>query len=134
MIIPPAASTTGTSATSTISPGRAWPYGSASCPSWFCDTPSCSRCVFTERTSPDVQQQVEPFGHLNRLWGSVQCPLGVSTSAIAGDDLDPGMVLQPRRDALRCPIGEEIDRAMLLEIDEDGPLGLAARAGPVVDP
>jgi hypothetical protein len=50
--------------------------------------------------------QVEPIDDLDRLWGSVPNPLGVEPTAIAADDLDTGVRLQPLRDRSGRALGK----------------------------
>ena len=60
-------------------------------------------------------------------------PLGVGAGAVAGDDLDAGMRLQPGGEALAGAIGQQVDRAVALEVDQDRAVGQPLVDRPVVD-
>jgi hypothetical protein len=47
-----------------------------------------------------ILQQVPAVGHLHRVWRAFASPFGVFGRAVAGDDLDAWMRLEPRRE--RC--------------------------------
>jgi len=80
-----------------------------------------------------VLGDVPAIGHLHRLRRSARRALGVGLAAIAANDLDPWMLLQPGRDRRGAAIGQEINHLMLRQIDEDRPIGMPFVLRPVVD-
>lgn len=79
-----------------------------------------------------IADQVSAISYLERLRRSLSSPLGIVTGAVARDDLDAGMIVQPRCQRFRLPVRQKIDRAMLLQIDQDRPVGVSFPLGPVV--
>ena len=59
--------------------------------------------------------------------------VGVSAGAVARDDLDAGMALQPRPDGLRVAVGQQVDRAVALQVDDERAVASPAAPSPVID-
>lgn len=80
----------------------------------------------------EVAEQMPAVGGLH----GIRCPLphgiGVGAGAVAGDNLDPFMALEPGGERGRLPVGQEVDDRVALEIDQDGPVALAPAPGPVI--
>jgi hypothetical protein len=72
-----------------------------------------------------VLQQMKPVGDLNGLRRPVARPVGIGSDPIARDDLHPRVGPQPRRQGLGLPVGPQGDRLPAVQIDQDGPIGLA---------
>ena len=80
-----------------------------------------------------VVDQVPAVGHLDGVGRAVPRPFGIGAAAVAGDDLDAGMRPQPGRQAAAGAIGQEIDGAVPLQVDQDRAVGQALVDRPVVD-
>src|SRR3954452_4011815 len=69
---------------------------------------------------------------------SIGCPLpgrlGIGASAIARDDLDAFMMLQPIRDGGGLAVGQQVDDGVALEVDQDGAVVLATLPSPLINP
>ena len=57
---------------------------------------------------------------------------GVRAGPIAGDHLDAGMLVQPCRQRLGAPVGQQRDRATPLEVNQYGPVAMPLADRPVV--
>ena len=74
---------------------------------------------------------MEAIGNLNRIRRS--CGLGVRAGAVPHDDLDPGMLFDPRDHGGLLPIGQEAEHAVALEIDEDRPVAPPSAPARIID-
>jgi hypothetical protein len=81
-----------------------------------------------------VRHQVEPIDDLDRLGRPLPNPLSIEATAIAADDLDTGVRLQPLCDRGGRAHREPIKHVMVLEITHEGPKAPASPPGPVVAP
>ena len=81
-----------------------------------------------------ILHQVEPIDDLDRLRRPLPNPLGIETTAIAADDLDARVRLQPLRDRGGRALREQIQHVMALEITDNGPEPSASPPGPFVEP
>ena len=81
----------------------------------------------------DVLQQVPSIGDLLGLGRCFGGGLGVGRRAVAADQLDAGMGLEPRLDGRGVAVGQEVDDLAGLEVDDDGAVALSLAPGPVVD-
>ena len=71
------------------------------------------------------------LGGLRRtLGGASRIVLGT----VAGNNFDPGMGAQPRRDGLGRPLWQEINRLTAFEIDQDGSIDSALAERKIIDP
>ena len=82
---------------------------------------------------PNVGCQGEAVGHLDGIGGALAYSLSVSTAPVAGDHRDARMSPQPGRESRGGAILQEVDDVMSLEVYQDGAVGLAPLAGPIVD-
>lgn len=57
---------------------------------------------------------------------------GILGRAVARDDLDARMATQPRGDGRSRAVGQEVDRAPAIQVDQDRAIGSAFADGPVV--
>jgi len=81
-----------------------------------------------------IAQKMPPIRNLNRIRSTGPHAVGIVAGAIAGDDLDAGMRLQPRLDSLGLAVTQQIDRPVsILQIDDDGAVASTPPPGPVVD-
>lgn len=67
----------------------------------------------------EIADEVEAVGDLDGVWRPEPGALGVCTPAVAGDELDPGVGAEPRRERPRFAVGQEVDDGVALEIDEE---------------
>ncbi len=58
---------------------------------------------------------------------------GVLGRAVAGDNLDAGMAPQPVGDCRPSSVGQQVDRASTVEIDEQRAVGSSFADGPIID-
>ena len=81
-----------------------------------------------------VLQQVPAVGDLHGLGGTLRRRLGVGRRTVPADDLDPGMLLEPRRDSVPLAVGEQVDDVTALQVHDDGAVTLSLAPRPVIDP
>src|SRR5918992_2786247 len=81
-----------------------------------------------------VLHQVEPIDDLDSLGRPLPNPLSIEATAIAANDLDARVCLQPLRDRGGRALREQIHHLMALESTHDGPEPSASPPGPFVDP
>jgi len=81
----------------------------------------------------EVAQKVPAICNLNGLGRAAANAVGVSTGAVTRDDLDAGMVVQPSPNRLRLTVGQNIDRTVALQIDDERAVMLAPAPSPVID-
>jgi hypothetical protein len=81
-----------------------------------------------------VAQQMPPVGDLKGLRRPLAGPVGVGAGAIAHDDRDGGMVLEPGGQGLALAVGQQIEAAPTLEINQDRAVVAAPAPRPVIDP
>jgi hypothetical protein len=82
---------------------------------------------------PDVPQDVPAIYHLQGVRRADRRSACILRRAVADDDLDARMLLQPRRERRGAAVGQQIDRAPGLKVDEDGAVPSAPSPRPVVD-
>ena len=66
----------------------------------------------------EVAEKVPPIRNLDSLGRAAPNAVGVSTGAVARDDLDAGMAVQPRPNCLGIAVGQHVDGTVALEIDD----------------
>jgi hypothetical protein len=66
-----------------------------------------------------VLEHVPAIGDLERSRGSVGGPAGILGRAVTRDHVDARMATQPGRECFGPTIGQEIDRLMLFEVNQD---------------
>jgi hypothetical protein len=81
----------------------------------------------------EVAQQVPAVGDLDRLRRAAADAVGVGAGAVTRDDLHAGVGPQPRPDGLRVAVGQQVDRAVALQVDDERAVAPATAPGPVVD-
>ena len=81
-----------------------------------------------------VAQQMPPVRDLDGLRRPLAGPVGVGAGAIAHDDRDGRMVLEPGGQGFALAVGQQIEAAPALEINQDRAVVAAPAPRPVVDP
>ena len=81
----------------------------------------------------EVAQQMPSISDLDRIWRTLPHAVGVGAGPVTGNDLDAGMLTQPGGQGLRLPIGQQVDSCVAFQVDQDGPVAVAAAPGPVID-
>jgi hypothetical protein len=81
-----------------------------------------------------VLRQVETICNLHGVRSATCRAIGVGTTSIPTDNLDPRSVVQPGSQGIGRPIWQQVNNLVLLQIDQDGPIGVALPLRPVVDP
>jgi hypothetical protein len=81
----------------------------------------------------EVAQQVPAVRDLDRVRRAAAHAVGVGPGAVARDDLDAGVRPEPCRQGLGPAVRQEVHHPAALQVDEDGPVPVAAAPGPVVD-
>ena len=79
-----------------------------------------------------VAQQMEPVCHLDGVRGAPGGSLGIGAGAVADHGGHAGMVRQPRRQRVGAAVGQQVDHAPALQVDQDGAVALALAPRPVV--
>src|SRR4051812_18363329 len=75
-----------------------------------------------------------PIGDLDGLWRSLAGSVAIGAGAIAHDDLDGRMVLQPGGQGLGLAVGQQVDDPITLQVAQDRAVALAFAPGPVITP
>lgn len=81
-----------------------------------------------------VPQQVPAVEHLRRVGRAAARAARVLGRAVADDDLDARVGFQPLLERCRRPVGQQVDRAARLQIDQHRAVPVALAPGPVVHP
>ena len=81
-----------------------------------------------------VGQQMPPVGHLDCLGRADRDGSGILRRAVACDNLDPWPLPQPAGQRGRGSVGQEIDHAALLQINDDRAVAASLALRPVIDP
>ena len=81
----------------------------------------------------EIVDQVPAISNLGRLRRAARDTIGVQTAAVTRRDGHRGMGLQPRGDAVRRPIREEINDTMPLQVTDETAIAQAALVCPVID-
>jgi hypothetical protein len=75
---------------------------------------------------------MEPIGDLRGLRGAPGGTVGIGPGAVSHDDGRAGVRRQPRRQGVGAAVGQQVDDAPALQVDQDGAVALALAPGPVV--
>lgn len=67
-----------------------------------------------------IVQEMPAVGDLNGGRYALADAVGVGARTIAGNELDAGMRLQPGGDGVGLTVGQQVDRASAVEINDDG--------------
>lgn len=88
-----------------------------------------------DRTQGDAEitQQVITIEDMLGLRRADAGALGEDVGAVASDDLDARMGVQPRGDAPGVTVGQEIEDGVTFEVDDHGAVAAPAPLGPLVD-
>ncbi|MDX6391411.1 MAG: hypothetical protein QOJ73_2474 [Streptosporangiaceae bacterium] len=81
-----------------------------------------------------VVPQVPPIGHLDRLGCPTADAFGVGTGTVPADHPGSRVLTQPRGEGGGLAIGEQIDGATRVDVDEYGAVDVPAAQGKVIDP
>jgi hypothetical protein len=77
---------------------------------------------------------MKPIGDLGGRWRPLYGTSGIILGPVAGDDGDPWMGAQPRRDGLGGALREEFHGPTSFEIHQDGPINPTLAEGKIIDP
>lgn len=80
-----------------------------------------------------VLQNMKTIGDLQRLRRASSRALGERTAAIAADDLDARLPLEPVRDHARGTIRQKVDYLPLFQVHDDGSISGAFAPRPIID-
>lgn len=81
----------------------------------------------------EVAQEMPPVRNMDGIPSALPGAVGVDIGEIADDHLDGGVVAQPRREARRVAVGQQIHHRAAFQVHQDGelmvwmppPLGIA---------
>jgi hypothetical protein len=80
----------------------------------------------------EVFDQMKPIHDLHGLRCPLTDALCIEGTPVSTDHGDRGMLCQPGRHALYRALRQQVQDPMILEIDQDGPIAVAAPPGPLV--
>jgi hypothetical protein len=86
-----------------------------------------------EQGAAAILPQMPAVGHLDGLGRAAAGGIGKAATAIPADNLGSRMLSEPANQRVSISVWEEIDNAMLLEIDQDGPVVVATTPGPLIN-
>ena len=81
----------------------------------------------------EIAQQVPAVRHLDRFRRALADTVGVGTSTVARDNLNPGMLTKPVGQRLSLAIWEQVYDLVALEVDDDGAVPMPAPPSPIID-
>ena len=76
---------------------------------------------------------MKPIHDLHSTRRATPDAVGVESTPIPTDDGYGGMLGQPGGQTLGGAVGQEVEYAMVLQIDQDGPIALPTSPGPLID-
>src|SRR5918997_1520223 len=82
---------------------------------------------------PRILQEMPAIGDLACLRRALCRPFSIGPGPITTNNDDLGMVTEPGGERRRLAIGQDIDRAMPLQVDDQGAVALAFAEGKIVD-
>jgi hypothetical protein len=96
----------------------------------------CRRMLFEQplQRVAQITKEMEAIRYLNGLWRTAARSFGKIASAIAADEGDGWVLLQPGGERLGFGIRKHINRLMAFEIDNQGAIGAAFTNGPIIYP
>jgi hypothetical protein len=80
-----------------------------------------------------VPQQMPAIGDLERVRCALPYRIGIGTSTVTRDSLDPAMTLQLGRDRAGLAVGQQVDNPVAFKVHQDGSVALAAPPRPIID-
>jgi hypothetical protein len=81
----------------------------------------------------EIPEYMPAVGNLNRIRSSSTDPTRILFRAVAGHELDTGILLEPGGDGLGRTVGQQIDHGVGFTIGEDSAINPALLKGEVVD-
>ena len=82
----------------------------------------------------EVAQQMPPVGHLDGIRCALANAVGIGSSTVAGDDLDPGTTAQPPGECRCLAIRQQIDDLVGFQVHQHGAVVVATSPRPIVNP
>jgi hypothetical protein len=82
----------------------------------------------------EVAEKMKTIRHLQCIWGTFPRTFSVSSGAVAADDFNSGMSLEPFLQTLRLSIREKIDRLVVFQVHQDRSVALPLFPRPVIHP
>src|SRR5829696_7183479 len=81
----------------------------------------------------EIPQQVEPIGDLERLGRSLPRAVRIDTTAIPANNLGSSVLPEPGGKCGRGRLREELDRPLLLQVNQDRAIPPTTPKGPFID-
>ena len=95
------------------------------------------RCLLAFQYALDgftqVLQEMEPIRNLHRVWRTLGCPVDILRTAIAGDDGNARVLVQPGREGGSRTVWQQVNRLMAFHIDQQGAVGLPFAKGKIIN-
>jgi hypothetical protein len=81
----------------------------------------------------EIAQKMPAIRNLDRFRSAGPNTIGIAAGPIPGDDLDTGMLFQPRLDRLGLAVTQQVNRSVsIFQIDDDSAVASATTPGPVI--
>jgi hypothetical protein len=80
-----------------------------------------------------VLEQMEAVSDLDGIWCATPRSIRIGSSPIATDDRDARMILQPLGETVRRAVGQEVDRSVTLQVDDNRSIRMPTSVGPVIN-
>jgi hypothetical protein len=74
------------------------------------------------------------IGHLHGFRRTVACAGGVRAGPVPADDLGARMITQPGGERLGLPVGQQVNRAAGVHVDQHGPVNVPAAQREIIHP
>jgi hypothetical protein len=81
-----------------------------------------------------ILEEVPAVGNLERSGGTEGCSTGVFGGTVTRNDRDAGMIAEPGSNRFGATVRQQVNRAMLLKIHQNGAVGSALLEGKIINP
>ena len=81
----------------------------------------------------EIAEEVPSIRYLHGVRCALPGGISIGAGTVTGDNLDPVVTPQPGRKRVGLAVGQKVDDLVAFQVDQDGPVVLAAPPRPVID-